>query len=378
MSPRARKVGNLDLPPHVETDKKSNGQVYYRYVLPNGQRKSLGKDKSEAVKAAQALNAALDRNPDIVSRILNNAKRLDTQIPNFEQGLNEFIKNRLSKKKYANSTMEIINANLDKYKEMWANTACNEITLNMIAVYLNNQTDYQAEKHRSLLIDIWKYFTAHEWANENIVEKTLKPIRPEKVKLRHSNEAIEKIKSVSPAWLCLAIDLALHSVQRRADLVVMERSAINIKDNTMTVLQHKSLNYDKPIFIEVDMHPELRETVLKCVEHSMQLRCPYLISTRPDRINEQTRAAKLHPFAVTEDHLTKQFKKYRDLAGVYDDLEPKQRPSLHDLRALGLYNITQQYGKKYAQALAGHATVKMTDHYIEGHEAPKPEKISYR
>ena len=53
-------------------------------------------------------------------------------------------------------------------------------------------------------------------------------------------------------------------------------------------------------------------------------------------------------------------------------------PSLHDLRALGLYNITQQYGKKYAQALAGHATVKMTDHYIEGHEAPKPEKISYR
>ena len=66
MSPRARKVGNLDLPPHVETDKKSNGQVYYRYVLPNGQRTSLGKDKSEAVKAAQALNAALDRNPDIV------------------------------------------------------------------------------------------------------------------------------------------------------------------------------------------------------------------------------------------------------------------------------------------------------------------------
>jgi hypothetical protein len=45
---------------------------------------------------------------------------------------------------------------------------------------------------------------------------------------------------------------------------------------------------------------------------------------------------------------------------------------------LGIYNITQKYGKKYAQALAGHATVKMTDHYLEGHEAPKPERISYR
>jgi len=97
-----------------------------------------------------------------------------------------------------------------------------------------------------------------------------------------------------------------------------------------------------------------------------------------DRINEQIRNAKLHPFAVTEDHITKQFKKYRDLSGAYDHLEPNQRPSLHDLRALGIYNITQKYGKKYAQALAGHATVKMTDHYLEGHEAPKPERISYR
>jgi integrase len=163
-----------------------------------------------------------------------------------------------------------------------------------------------------------------------------------------------------------------------ADLVVMERSSINIKDNTMTILQHKSLNYDKPVFIEVDMHPELREVVLQCIEHSMRLRCPYLIATRPDHINEQIRNAKLHPFAVTEDHITKQFKKYRDLSGAYDHLELNQRPSLHDLRALGIYNITQKYGKKYAQALAGHATVKMTDHYLEGHEAPKPERISYR
>ena len=96
------------------------------------------------------------------------------------------------------------------------------------------------------------------------------------------------------------------------------------------------------------------------------------------RMNEQARNAKLHPFAVTEDHLTKQFKKYRDLSGAYDHLEPRARPSLHDLRALGIYNITQKYGKKYAQALAGHTTVKMTDHYIDGHEAPKPEKVSYR
>lgn len=380
MSPRGRNVGNLDLPPHVEIDKKANGTVYYRYLLPNGQRKSLGKDKSEAIKAAQALNSVLERNPDIVSKILTSVERQQKQltIPTFAQALTEYENIHLPKKKYAKNTLEIVSANITKYHDMWDQLYCTDISLLMISEYLKQQTDFQAEKHRSQLIDIWKYFVANGWTPDNIAEKTLKPIRPEKVRTRHSNESIEIVKAACPAWLKLAIDLALHSIQRRADLVVMERTSINIKDNTMTVLQHKSLNYDKPVFIEVDMHPELREIVLLCLEHGMKLRCPYLISTRPERITAQIRDAKLHPFAVTEDHLTKQFKKYRDMSGAYDHLEPNQRPSLHDLRALGIYNITQKYGKKYAQALAGHATVKMTDHYLEGHETPKPERISYR
>ncbi|WP_343682817.1 hypothetical protein [Acinetobacter baylyi] len=43
---------------------------------------------------------------------------------------------------------------------------------------------------------------------------------------------------------------------------------------------------------------------------------------------------------------------------MYEHLEPRQRPSFHDLRALGVYNIAQKYGKAYAQALTGHVTVK--------------------
>ncbi|CAG68936.1 MULTISPECIES: hypothetical protein [Acinetobacter] len=46
------------------------------------------------------------------------------------------------------------------------------------------------------------------------------------------------------------------------------------------------------------------------------------------------------------------------MSEVYEHLEPRQRPSFHDLRAQSVYNITQKYGKAYAQALAGHVTVK--------------------
>lgn len=378
MTPRPRGTGSLDLPPHVEIDKKSNGTIYYRYMLPNGQRKSLGKDRNEAIVAAMALNAALDRHPDIVAKILETNRKITTNIPSFEDGLKEFLQLRLSEKTYAKSTLTIINANCDKYIETWGSIYCNEITLNMLATYLKEQTPFQAEKHRSLLIDIFKYFVANGWANDNIAEKTLKPIRPKKTRQRLSNETLAQIRAVSPDWLKYAIDLALHSTQRRGDLVALLRTAVNVKENTFTVLQHKSLNYDKPIYIEVDMHPELAEAVMKCLENSFSLNCPYLIATRPDRITAHNRAVKLHAFAVTEDHLTKQFQKYRDLSGACDHLEPRQRPSFHDLRALGIFNITEKYGKAYAQALAGHATEKMTDHYLHGHEEPKPQRVSFR
>ena len=87
MTPRGRGVGYQDLPPHIEIDKKANGTVYYRYLLPNGQRKSLGKDKTEAIQAAQALNAVLERNPDIVSKILSSVEKAQKQstMPTFGQ-----------------------------------------------------------------------------------------------------------------------------------------------------------------------------------------------------------------------------------------------------------------------------------------------------
>lgn len=115
MTPRPRGTGSLDLPPHVEIDKKSNGTIYYRYMLPNGQRKSLGKDRNEAIVAALALNAALDRHPDIVAKILATNHKITTNIPSFEDGLKEFLQLRLSEKTYAKSTLTIINANCDKY-----------------------------------------------------------------------------------------------------------------------------------------------------------------------------------------------------------------------------------------------------------------------
>jgi integrase len=88
-------------------------------------------------------------------------------------------------------------------------------------------------------------------------------------------------------------------------------------------------------------------------------------------------AAKPHPFAILPDYLTKQFRKWRDESGVYDHLQPRERPSFHDIRALGIMLYFKAgYPKEYIMALAGHATEDMTNHYIDGHEQSQPLQVS--
>ena len=90
-------------------------------------------------------------------------------------------------------------------------------------------------------------------------------------------------------------------------------------------------------------------------------------------MTKQIREAKLHPFVVTDDFLTKEFAKYRDEAGAYDDMEPEERPSFHDLRALGSHLYEQAgYSEEYIMALTGHATKEMLEAYLEGHKDPVP------
>ena len=89
------------------------------------------------------------------------------------------------------------------------------------------------------------------------------------------------------------------------------------------------------------------------------------------------RAAKLHPFAVLPEYLSKQFTKWRDESGAYKHLAKDERPTFHDIRALGiLMYFKAGYPMDYIMALAGHAKASTTEIYIEGHEERKPIAVN--
>lgn len=221
------------------------------------------------------------------------------------------------------------------------------------------------------------YLTHRGWAKINVPELTLLGIEKERDRLRHTAEALDAIYTISPPWLQKAINLARSSVQRRGDLVLMHKDMVNLPANTIIVLQQKTRNYANPVFIEVDMHEELRAAVIDCLSDRLAFVCPYLLHDRPARMPSKKAASKPHHLAITPDHLTKTFAEYRDKSGVYDHLTAEEKPSFHDIRALGLYVLKNKYNKEYAQALRGHTSAKMTEEYFKGHEPIKPVHVSF-
>ncbi|WP_414703761.1 tyrosine-type recombinase/integrase [Pseudomonas sp. TCU-HL1] len=97
--------------------------------------------------------------------------------------------------------------------------------------------------------------------------------------------------------------------------------------------------------------------------------CPYLIHYSPKARKREQLDAKRHWNAVTEDYLTKAFTKARNESKAYETMPKAERPTFHEIRALGAWLYEQQgYPQEYIQALMGHADVKMTEHYQAGHE----------
>ncbi len=377
MSPRRRNPKNRDLPPNLKIQTKPDGRVYFRYVFPDGKSAPLGSDREAAKAAANALNEKLTAAGSLVDRALANrqARSLEAENnPLLPTLVAEFKIHWLAEKKYSDRSRSEIIYKLNEYERTWPSRAVASFVVRDIAVFLNGKPNSTYVKHRQLLTDLFAFACHQGYREDNPAQITLKKDQGEKIRQRHSWEGYQSIHAISPPWLQRAMDIALRSLQRRSDLTSLGRKQVDLAANTITILQEKTRNYAQPVYIEIEMGPELRASVEACMRS--ELHCPNLIHVRPRRMTPQIRAAKDHPFAVLPGYLSKQFAKYRDQSGAYDHLPPEQRPSFHDLRALGAWLYEKAgYPDEYISLLSGHATEAMLAHYKAGHEKPKPVRV---
>lgn len=154
---------------------------------------------------------------------------------------------------------------------------------------------------------------------------------------RHTVEGLNKILEYvgTPIWLKRAIRLGLLSLQRREDIVMWPKSAVDLEQNTIKMSPRKTQNYGKPVHLEIVMGQALRDVVQECMRSPVV--CPYLIHYSPKARKRTQLDAKVHWNAMTADYLTKSFAQARDDSKAYEEVPTGERPTFHEIRALGAW-----------------------------------------
>lgn len=391
MAPKRRTRKNSDLVgTNIKVIKRPHGFDYY-YKMPDGKLVGL-KDhngvwatREEAIEAALLLNQHLRKSGDVVRsvmepRIGSPAKSVDNLNTILDLILKldaKPLKKNLEKinKGKVDRTLEEKLYKVKKYREQWGDKSISSFTTKDIADFLDKQEPHPYIKHRALLKGIFNFAIQRGFIEKNPVDATELKEEPKRVSERHTIEGIKKIYEASPDWLKRAIKLALLTLQRREDLVLLTWKDIDLDSRQILINQGKAEGYDTPVYITIAMGDDLYSVIKECLNSGIH--CPYVLHYRPTRTSTKKLKSKHHPFAITPDHLTKSFAKVRDDCGAYAAMDIKVRPSLHDLRALGSYLYQQAgFAESYIQSLDGHANWEMTKRYIDGHEKPKPISVS--
>lgn len=362
MAARPRTLKNRKLPPNLYPNGK-----YFRYRNPiTGLMTSINRPLEEAIKLAHAANlkvAALVVDDGALLTLLTGDR-----LPTVSNLLQRFNDEWLGDKGYAARTLEEIKFKLERYRQDLGDRLIGQMDVLAMAEYLDQFSNNAYTKHRGLWVQIFAFAVAKGLAERNCAELTLVKKEAEKKRQRHTLEGLQTIigAATTPPWLKRAIRLALASLQRREDIVTWLKSAVDMDKNTLTVSPGKTQGYDNPVHLKITMGAALREVVGECLRSPLV--SPYLIHYKPKARRREQIDAKDHWTSVTPDYLTKEFSKARDAAHAYDHVPAGERPTFHEIRALGAWLYEQQnFPQEYIQALLGHADEKMTKHYQEGH-----------
>lgn len=159
------------------------------------------------------------------------------------------------------------------------------------------------------------------------------------------------------------MDLALWSLQRREDVVQIRID--DWCDGVLSVRQRKVEGHGTGL-LRITPGENLRAALTACLNSPERDGCPFLVHRQP--VRRATATWREHPFQLAGEMISREFTRMRDELNLYD-YEPAQRPTWHEIRALGgdLYREQLGWADDQVQALMGHSTVEMTKAYLDRH-----------
>jgi integrase len=310
----------------------------------------MGSSKLEAIEAAKQLNSILMVSNNLVDNVLGYVSVSDH--------IDWMRENILPEREYSKSTMSIIDTRFRNLTSSFGSKNIAEITVQDIASLLENNSPSVSNQLRQVCVDIFNIAISRGLCRENPAEYTLKK-KQKTVRKRLTEDEFAVIHKNSPIWLQNAMDLAYITLQRRSDIVQIRFS--DIKSKHLFVIQHKTKKHDTA-YIKIEVSEPLARLIKRCQDSTIS---PFVIHRKPKRIIK--RDGLDHWTQIAPDYLSRIFKQVRDSLVEFKEVPMSERPTFHEIRALGIKKMKD--AGMNPQQLAGHASEGMTKNYDSGHDS---------
>ncbi|HDJ1439749.1 tyrosine-type recombinase/integrase [Serratia rubidaea] len=222
-----------------------------------------------------------------------------------------------------------------------------------LEIWVKQEKKTMAAAMRTVLSDIFReaIVEGHIESNPVTPTRSAKPvIKRERLELKQYIP-IREAADTLPAWLSLAMDLALVTGQRRADIAKMRFD--HVVNGRLLIEQDKTgAMIALPLNLELQaVGLQLGAVIDRCRQVS---KTDYMISAGVRKNSPDG--------AISLNSLTGKFAIARKLTGIEFEASP---PPFHEIRSLSGRLYEKEKGKDFAQKLLGHKSGVMTEKYLD-------------
>lgn len=358
MAPRQRSGKNKSFPRNLYVQIQ-NGATYFKYRHPITKKyHPLGKDKAEAIAAARVLNDRLLPDTDMTGKVLGLAEQ------SFSRLVERYKNELLPEKNLEASTLAHYERRLGRLDKDLGSKPVESFTVADCADYLDkNFVRDSYIKHRGVLIELFNFAMTKGFRSDNPAEPTRAKNNVEKVRQRMKLEEFKAIHAMAPDWMQIAMELALITLQGRYEVCNMKFT--DVKDGRIFIVREKT---KKNEWAHISI--EINETIQDILTRSRKsgLVSPFVVHREPERRNKAK--DREHWTQLTLNDFTAKFRDIRDSCSIFAGVPREERPTFHEIRALGAWLYEKQGFDRgsYVQQLMAHSDEKMTQYYQSGHE----------
>lgn len=232
---------------------------------------------------------------------------------------------------------------LDKLIAKFGEAPIDQVRPSHVQAYLelrSTESKHRALREVAVFGRIFRYARAHEWTKNDPIEPIERKRLPGRKHIDITDDMLQAVYDNATQDLRDAIDIAYYISQRPADVLKLRET--DIKDGILSLRQNKT---SKPIRIAAVAG--LAETI----ERIMARKQSHTVRSLSLLVDERGAA-------MTKAKLRSRFEKAREAAGIKgSDFQ------FRDLRRKSGTDVREQAGIEAAQAILGHSSVVMTEHY---------------